>query len=468
MKTICIGVLWFFCATGTAFAVDGEIDASFGVDGVAWAGISDGDGRPSGCRPIVQPDGKIVICGSRMANGATGADFVVARFNGNGTLDDSFGLGGLMTIDFDNGAGGDQASGIAFQSDGRIVVAGTTHGVGSQSANFAVARLNTDGTLDTTFGDGTGKATMGFDLDAAGAGNDTVYTIAIQPDDKILLAGSAETANGTDVAVARLLADGSRDPSFNLTGEVTFGFNVAGASAEADYANGVAVDDQGRIVLAGTANVSEPEAQAEFGAARLLPDGQFDPGFNGNGHTTVAFDPGTGLSTAFAFGVVILRDGSIVIPGYANSSVLAENMDMAATRLLADGSPDPTFGIDGKILIPFDLESDGVDVATAAVEQADGRLVLVGTALGNNSQYAIAARVMRDGSSDATFGTLGKETYDLGVTVPSTQAFTGTTFQGTQIIAGGVAYVPPLGMPQPLDCFAARLINDSIFANGLE
>jgi len=136
------------CAFDVASAADGTLDPSFGVAGLARAGINDGDLQPSGCRPVVQPDDKIVICGTRLSNGTSGSDFLVARFNADGSLDTTFGNAGLVTIDFDHGTGSDQADGVALQSDGSIVVAGTTRGTESGSEAFAVARLTSGGTLD--------------------------------------------------------------------------------------------------------------------------------------------------------------------------------------------------------------------------------------------------------------------------------------------------------------------------------
>ena len=119
-------------------------------------------------------------------------------------------------------------------------------------------------------------------------------------------------------------------------------------------------------------------------------------------------------------------------------------------------------------MIPFDLDDNGMDAAVDALEQPDGRLLLVGTALGGGAQYGAVARIMRDGTTDASFGDMGKATYDLGLTTPATQAFTGVAMQGTQILIGGIAFVAPLGTPQPLDCFLVRLTNDSIFADAFE
>ena len=442
----------------SAFAADGAIDTTFGASGIARVGLTDADDGPTRCRPVLQPDRKILVCGTRLENGATASDFYVARFNDDGTLDDTFGSGGLVTIDFDGGSGGDHAEGLALQSDGRIVVAGTTHGTGLQSDDFAVARLDSDGALDTTFASG-GKTTIAFDL-ADGVGNDDVHAVAIAPDGTIVVAGSAETTGGSVVAIARLLNTGIGDMAFNSTGKMTFGFAESESSAEDDDAQGIAIDGQGRILIAGTSCTGAPPTNtAQFGVARLLPSGALDTTFNGTGYTTVAFDPGTGLSNAVAMNVALLSDGGVLVSGYANTApyVAVSNMDVAAARLDGDGVLDTTFANEGRLLIPFDLESNGFDAATDAVEQSDGRIVLVGTALGNSTQYAIAARVTRYGMLDAGFGTMGSQTYDLGLATPGTQAFTGVSLEGTDILAGGIAFIPPVGTPQPLDGFVVRL-----------
>jgi uncharacterized delta-60 repeat protein len=454
-----------------ALASDGALDTSFGASGIARVGISDADDGPSGCRPRLQADGKIIVCGTRLENGPTGADFYVARFNADGALDASFGTGGIATIDFDGGAGGDHAEGLALQPDGRILVAGTTHGTGLQSDDFAVARLDSNGMLDETFASG-GKATIAFDL-ADGVGNDDVHAIALAPDGTIVIAGSAETAGGSVVAIARLLNTGMGDLAFNATGKVTFAFAETEAQGEDDGAQGIAIDSQGRILIAGTSCAGAPPTNtAQFGVARLLATGDLDTAFNGTGYATVAFDPGTGLSNAFAMNVALLADGGVLVSGYANTSPYAAmtNMDVAAARLDAGGALDTAFANGGRLLIPFDLQADGFDAATDALEQPDGRIVLVGTALSDTTQYAIAARVTSDGMLDPEFGTMGSQIYDLGLATPGTQAFTGVSLQGTDILAGGIAFIPPIGTPQPLDGFVVRLTssasqasNDTIF-----
>ena len=448
-------------------AADGDIDTTFGNNGLAFTGLVDQSGGVTGCRPLVQHDGKIVICGTRVSNGSSGSDFFVARFNANGTLDTSFSFDGEVTIDFDGGTGSDSAQGVALQADGKIVVAGTTTGSVSGSADFAVARLNADGSLDTTFGGGTGKTTVGFDLDG-GTGNDNAGSIALQADGKIVVVGSAQTPTGSVFAVTRLLPDGTRDSAFNLNGKATFGFGISGAASELDGASGVAMDDSGRVVVGGSASYNDgTNAISEFAVARLLSNGVLDSNFHANGRTTIAFDPGNGISVAQAFGLTVQRDGRIVLVGAANSSASATpNYDMAVARLQPDGSLDSGFGFGGRTQVAFDLIANGTDYALGVAEQSNGRLVLAGLAIGSTTEFGAVARLNGNGTLDAGFGTFGKQTYDFSTGSPDAQAFTGVAFQGTQIIVAGLVLVP--GGSSTIDNVVLRLNNDLLFADGFE
>ncbi|MGA9422540.1 MAG: hypothetical protein WBW61_09265, partial [Rhodanobacteraceae bacterium] len=250
-------------STTQALADDGDLDPGFGDAGLALAGITDGS---AATHIAVQPDGRILICSTRLTNGPSGRDFFIARFTADGALDTSFNFNGQVGVDF-SGAD-DNCNGIALQLDGRIVVAGTTTPANANE-DFAVARLDSDGALDTTFGAGTGKVTIAFDL--GGSNQDYAMALAVQPDGRILAAGAADTGtNNPDFAVVRLLSDGSYDTSFNLTGRATVGFDLGPGND--DSANSVAVDAAGRIVLGGHAQRTSTPFSADFAAARLLAD----------------------------------------------------------------------------------------------------------------------------------------------------------------------------------------------------
>jgi uncharacterized delta-60 repeat protein len=207
-----------------AAAAGGELDTSFDDDGMV---TTDFGGLDEALGVAIQADGKIVAAGRGTAVG----DFALARYNRDGSLDTSFDGDGKVTTDF--GSPFDVALGVAIQPDGRIVAAGTAAG-----DDFALARYNRDGTLDTSF-DGDGKVTTDF-----GAMDAALGAPAIQPDGKIVAAGY--TTAGGDFALARYNRDGSLDTSFDGDGKVTTDFG-----SPFDVAAGVAMQPNGRIVAAG-------------------------------------------------------------------------------------------------------------------------------------------------------------------------------------------------------------------------
>ncbi|MGA9341013.1 MAG: delta-60 repeat domain-containing protein [Rhodanobacteraceae bacterium] len=456
-------VLGVALTCGTAQATDGVLDVHFGIQGVARAGVSDVQFSIASGTMIVQPDGKIVACGTRSMNGASGSDFFLARFTAEGALDTSFSFDGRVTIDFDAGMGADGCAAIALQDDGKLVAVGSTSNGGPFDRQFAIARLNPDGSLDTGFGAGTGKVRIPFMYSSGAA------AVAIQADGRIVVAGTdvdGSTDYFTDAAVARLLPDGTLDTTFNLSGKLKFSFAVPGLTQ--DYACCVAIDALGRILVAGTVN-DVPNAQFRMTVARLLPDGMLDGDFDADGRALIDFDFGAGAANAQAEATLLQHDGRIVVAGYANTSTTGTaNYDMVAARLLQDGSFDAGFGDAGRTHVAFDVGGDRLDAATGIVEQGNGRLLLAGLASASTILYAATARLNRDGSLDDQFGTFGYGTriYDFQLTAPSAQVFSAVALQGTQIIAAGVAHVP--GGTSTYDLIAARLLNDLLFADGFE
>ena len=171
----------------------------------------------------LQHDGKIVVAGS--TGQSSGNFFAVVRLNGDGSLDTSFGSDGTLTTKL--GQGESQAASVALQADGKIVVAGYTFF--QPGRLFALARYNSDGSLDTSF-DGNGKLTTQFsnvdDLPGFGfvQSFDQATSIAVQADGKIVVAGYTIKNSGTDFAIARYNSDGSLDTSFNEDGKLTTAF----------------------------------------------------------------------------------------------------------------------------------------------------------------------------------------------------------------------------------------------------
>ena len=329
------------------------------------------------------------------------------------------------------------------------------------NTDFAVARLTVDGLLDATLGNGSGKVLVPFDL--GGNLDDEVSSLAIQSDGRIVVGGWVTTAtNGDDFAVLRLLDDGTRDPAFNQTGRVTVGFNLPGSATKIDQALALQIDPQGRIVLAGFAYNT---IGGDFAVARLLPGGQLDANFSADGRMTLAMDLGASKSEA-AYTMALQSDGRVVIGGVVDTSPSSTiNYDFAIARLLPDGSPDASFGFMGATAIPFDLTANGGDVVLGLAVQGNGSIVAGGFSVGNggNGRGAIA-RVLRNGALDGTFGTGGKKTYQFAASTSDNQLFTGIALQGTQIIAAGIIDVAD----GQFDTLAVRLQNDLIFASGFE
>jgi len=272
--------------------------------------------------------------------------------------------------------------------------------------------------------------------------------------------------NGDDFGIVRLNANGTPDLSFNLTGKVSFGFDLLGSTTKNDGVSRMALDAAGNIVIAGYAD--KGSSNYDFAVARLLPNGQLDANFNAVGRATVAFDFGgnTGSNDDVASGLTIQRDGKILLFGSSDTSTsTTSNYDMAAARLYPDGSLDGSFGIGGKTLVSFDLIANGRDIGVGAAEQGNGKIVLTGYAQYSSiGRYkATAISLNRNGTLDNQFGNLGKQIFDFGLTSPSSQYFSGVAFQGTQIIVSGATNVAG-----GFDDFVVRLKNDLIFADEFE
>lgn len=220
---------------------------------------------------VVQPDGKIVVVGEVFA-GARSADFGLARYNSEGSLDTSFGDGGRVITDF---GGFDLASKVALQRDGKIVV------VGSAVNDFGVARYHSDGRLDESFGDG-GKLVTDF-----GGNNETARAVSIQRNGKILAAGFGGDGDAINFVLACYRNNGSLDVTFGKGGKVSTDF-----FGGIDEAHGIAVQRNGRIVAAGSV-MQAGDGNDDFGLVRYRRNGRVDSGFGDAGKVTTDFFGGS-------------------------------------------------------------------------------------------------------------------------------------------------------------------------------
>jgi len=329
---------------------EGNFDPAFGTGGIVTTNFGVNDDQAEAV--VIQKDGKIVVAGVEDFEGA--ANFAVARYNSNGSLDVSFGVGGLVTTDF---GGSDEGLAVALQKDGKIVVAGTSNDGGD--FDFALARYNTDGSLDVTFNPtGSLPGTVTTDFGDTDRGN----AVAVQKDGKIVVAGASDTGGINDFAVARYNTDGSLDVSFGTGGTVITDF-----SGNEDFALAVAIQKNGKIVVAGASG-------GDFALARYNSDGSLDTSFGTGGLVTTS---GTTAGSA----VAIQKDGKIVVAGTSNDG-------FAVVRYNTDGSLDTTFGVGG--LVTTDLSGNGIGAAVAI--QKDGKIVVVGEA--DNSELGVVRYVV--------------------------------------------------------------------------
>ncbi|HEV2691025.1 MAG TPA: hypothetical protein VGV35_20860, partial [Bryobacteraceae bacterium] len=330
-------------ALDTTFGSGGKVTTTIGTGAVAW-------------RDVIQPDGKIVVVGSSSGEG------VVIRYNDDGTLDTSFGSSGIATVS------GAQFVDGAIQSDGKIIAAGADGG------NFIAARFNTDGTLDSSFGS-SGIKLVNFGT----GGSDYVNGVALDPDGKIVLAGPDIVSGVGDWGIVRLTTSGALDTTFNSTGKKIFDWGGD------DWANGVVVQDSGKIVVVGFE--SGTSAMARFNT-----DGSLDTSFGASGTGKVVL---TG-DYAYRMNVQSLSDDRLLVTGVNSAEVVLH-------RFSVDGIADSSFGSGGTVLTSLGATDWGYDIGV----QPDGKVVVVGGSFYGSDADGLAVRYNVDGSLDTTFGTSG-------------------------------------------------------------
>ena len=441
--------------SASAFAHDGDLDPSFGTNGLT---VIDFGASATAYGLAVDSSGRVVLGGVVDGGAATGSDFAVARLTRNGQPDTDFSFDGKTTVAVGAGDAYDFNFNTIVQSDGKIVVIGEGPDTAdpSDDSDFKLVRLNTDGTLDTTFS-GDGKAYVNFDL--GGTNSDRALDGVQLANGKLVIVGSAEVdGQGTDFAVARLNADGTRDTSFNGDGRVTFHFDLDLVNLN-EVASSVAIDANGNILVAGVAASSTP-GNNDMVIARLTPSGNLDPNFGGDGRVVVSFDLGGNLDDE-VLELIVAPDGSIFMTGVATDT----DYDFAAVKLLPDGTPDPGFGTNGKVTVPFDLGAGAGDIPYGAVLQPDGKLVLVGFAGVTSDDNDIAlARLDTDGTLDPTFGFVGKKIINLNFGGNSFDAAVRGRLQGGYLVFGGVASTDV----DVTSFLAGRIVIDTVFDSGFD
>ena len=421
-----------FNLTHAAHAAPGDLDPTFGINGIARV---DYGAHDNGEALAVQPDGKIVVGGKASLPGPNAVG--VARLNPDGSLDPSFGHGGrvlanLFPYIF-------ELEDLALQPDGKIVVGGSVdRGLGS-SYDFWLLRLNPDGSHDLGFGTG-GVVITGLFFSSF----DRLIALEVQDDGRILAAGGVRRTPNEEhhFVVVRYLPDGQLDLDFGTDGKAITD-PMPGDSQIED----IALQPDGKIVATGF-------SFSEYALVRYDSQGQLDPSFGGDGIVISTTSP---YRAALPYSVVVQPDGKIVAGGVAFPTVPAG--DFALWRFLPDGSLDPEFGVGGRALTDFEGRSD---VILALALQADGGIVAVGrTQISDSflSDFALA-RYTSDGQLDPDFGTGGRVVTDFFGGYDSAKDVVSLP-DGRLVVTGEVQGVPEA----PADARVVRYLGPELGVN---
>ena len=334
---------------------DGSMDNNFGNGGlVIFDGGTDSDKAIS---VIIQDDGKILIGGSVYHHLTTLDDYAMARFNADGTPDNTFGTGGLVTTDI-NGEW-DNAYAMAIQNDGKILLAGEAYMGGKR--NVGIVRYNPDGSCDCSFGSG------GFAILSIGSVIDRTRAIALQADGKILAGGWMNNGLDDQLFLTRFNTDGSTDNTFGNNGVATLDI---GGNDDRCWVVNVLTD--GKILVGGQSGTS---GNYDYLLVKYLPDGTLDNTFGSNGIALNNFGPNDYVSD-----MVVQTDGKILTAGGAFSFELV--------RFLETGYPDTGFGINGLVNTSI---GPSFSFSLTLCLQADGKIIVAGHSKDpNNYDFSLA------------------------------------------------------------------------------
>lgn len=336
---------------------DGSLDTTYNGTGKIEVGY--GFSYEFCYTAVIQPDNKLIVAGS--SNG----DFAIARLNSDGTYDTSFSADGKLNLSFGVG-NGSKIRKILLQPDGKIIAIGEAYG--GSNFDYGVARFNSDGSLDTSFGLG-GKTNI-----PVGVANDFGNDAILQPDGKIIVIGSSKNNTGNDFfSMLRLNTDGSIDTTFGTSGKVMYRINTSEC-----VANALTLQIDGKIIVTGNSD-------GDFAVLRYNTNGTLDATFAGIGHVVTDF----GNSQDKIFAVSVQADGKIITAGNAYEIGFPASWQFAIARYATNGMLDTTFDTDGKMTVQMTNYESGIK---DMIIQPDGKLLFGGytsIAIGSNLNFGL-------------------------------------------------------------------------------
>lgn len=409
MKKKCIRVLVVFLIlflklslfSGSAQSNPGDLDPTFGNNGKETINFP---GYNSSARAaIIRPDGKILISSTVYTGSHTG-DFMAVRLNTDGSIDNTFGLGGSSVIDFLGN--GDAATWIQSQSDDKIILCGVAErpivGTRFYENMIALARLNTNGEVDNTFGI-SGKTV----LDILG-GNNGLSKCLVKPDDKILIVGSASPhlSTSSDSVLVQYNQNGTLDNTFGLGGKLTTDFMIQDGAITPLLLN------DGKIIVVGSSMDQTAPTPFRYAItlAKYLPNGDLDSSFGTNGKVITQI----GNNLIQAGDAVLLPNNKFIVVGYISGTTGITNSDILLIKYNSDGSLDSSFGLNGILTIDQD---SSIEQGIAIHVQSNGKILVAGSILNGDvgDLDFLLVRYNSDGTSDSGFGQNGKMITKFGI-----------------------------------------------------
>ncbi|MBU1097058.1 MAG: T9SS type A sorting domain-containing protein [Bacteroidetes bacterium] len=362
------------------FGQDGSLDLSYNDDG--WVSTVIGPKASSSNDVGTQSDGKIIIAGN-VYNGSNN-DFGIARYNSNGSIDQTFGTDGITIAQI--GPNMDIAVKLAIQQDDKIVVGGYAINAATNNNDFALLRLHADGKIDSAFG------TNGRVFTAIGEHQDYLTNIKIQKDGKIVAVGYPQgNALTVDGIIIRYLQSGELDQSFGNGGIVITDYN--GGS---DAFNSIAFQKDGKILAVGYTN-NKTSFRMEMFLVRYNADGSLDNSFGTNGMVT---NTNPNSYAGVGYDVKVQKDGKILV--IAEDS---KKFEIAVFRYNTNGAIDADFGTNG--IVNTKVGTSLQDTPNTLLIQDDGKYVVTAMSYINNASIATAVKYNSDGTLDLSFGENG-------------------------------------------------------------
>lgn len=348
------------------FNSNGIFDSTFNSGNLISVNQSSWEGAYSIIRDSLS--GALFVVG-RYYNGLTW-DFILAKFDSSGVLDNSFGNNGFVTRDE---GGDDRAFSVALQDDGKILICGLTTAVGW---DFAILRFLPDGSPDSSFGDG------GITIKDVAISDDVAYSIKVQEENKIIVCGWTY-GNGGDFVLMRFNERGMLDNTFGNRGIViTDLYNKYNTSHSVTLSNG------GKYIVAGY-GYKENKTNTDIIIAKYNNDGSIDSTFGESGFSFTDINQ----SDELAWFVATQEDGKIVVTGYTKSDT---SKSVLTIRLNPDGSPDDDFALNGIAVTPvYGIDEEGRTLSI----QRDGKILVSGYASNGQNTDIFVLRLRADNST---------------------------------------------------------------------